>query len=405
MNIAIVCDYFFDFIGGAQTSMEQQRRALEAAGHTVTIVSAARGRGAYLRHDGADLLIRPQLVLPGVELPVIGNSKRLRKELTKQFTELKVDIVHAQTDFGLAHAAADVANQLGIPLVHTVHTFYWAANGLVPALASPILRPLFSAYLNAKIPRRRLGKRAFDRVLRNVTLSMALRADAVVSPSAHQAADLESAGVEKPVVIIPNPIEPPSQPRAALSADQLSKPRFLWSARCEGVKRPLVFAEAAIQALARTNNGFSVDFVGEGEDLSALRKLTAGRAELRVHGVLSHPEVLRLIDESSITVLSSYGFDNQPMTIVEAVSRGRGVLYCDERLREGLRHAGYLTTSPTAKSFADAIVALVSEPSEFQRLSEGAEKDAQEFDPRTFVTRIEALYRSLSDNAEISDNA
>lgn len=395
MNIVIVCDYFFDYVGGAQTSMEQQRRALVAAGHTVTIVSAARGRGAYIRHDGGDVHVRPQFVFPRVELPVIANSKRLRKELKQHFAELPVDIVHVQTDFGLAHAAADVAKELGIPTVHTVHTFYWSTDVAILTLVARLVRLFFSAYLNARIPREKLGKHPFERVLRNVTLSMALRADAVVSPSAHQAADLEAAGVRKPVAVIPNPIEFPRNARTALSDAQLATPNFLWAARCEAVKRPLVFAEAAIQALARTENGFTVDFVGSGAELAALRSLTADHDGLRVHGVMCHADVLRLMDESSITVLSSYGFDNQPMTIAEAVSRGRGVLYCDPRLREGLGNAGLLTESPSAKSFADAIVALVSEPSTFERLAQGADKDAKIFDPHTFVTLVEALYRSL----------
>lgn len=395
MNIAIVCDYFLDFVGGAQTSMHQQRRALEAAGHRVTMVSAARGKGRLTRPDGDDLLVQPRFALPGVELPVIANTPALQKALTDHLVAAAVDVVHVQTDFGLAHAATDVARKLGLPVVHTVHTFYWSTDNIWLAPLAALTRRLFRHYLGAPIPRELLGERAFERVLRNVTLSMALRADAVVSPSAHQADDLAEAGVPGPIAVIPNPMAPQETPTAPLTDEQLAAPTFLWAARCEPVKRPLEFAEAAIVALGRTHNGFSVDFVGEGAELATLRKRAEGHPELRVHGVRDHATVLRLMDESAIVALSSYNFDNQPMTIAEAVSRGRGVLYCDPKLREGLSHAGFLAESPEVSGLANAIVELVSDPSEFRRLAAGAAQDAEVFSPGAFVKSAEAVYRRL----------
>ena len=394
MHVAIVCDYFLDFVGGAQTSIEQQRRALEAAGHRVTMVSAARGRGHLVRTVDSQVQVQPRFVLPGVELPLVANTARLRSELSQRFQAEAVDIVHVQTEFGLAHAARDVGHSLGIPVVHTVHTFYWATD--LPWLA-PLALPcrwLLQSVLHAPIPREPLGDRLFERVLRNVTLSMALLADAVVSPSEHQARDLEAAGVRAPVALLPNPMELPSGTVRAPTDEQLAAPRFLWAARCEPVKRPLEFARAALAALERTENGFSVDFVGEGAELAALRRLAAGHPQLRVHGVRDHASVLALMDDAAIVVLSSYGFDNQPMTIAEAVSRGRGVLYCDPKLREGLRNSGFLASSPDATGLADAIVELVENPDEFRKLSAGAALDAAEFAPATFAERALAIYRA-----------
>ena len=177
-----------------------------------------------------------------------------------------------------------------------------------------------------------------------------------------------------------------------LSTAQAEHPRFLWVARCEAVKRPLVFAEAAVAALARTGNGFSVDFVGDGNELAALRKLVAGHPELRVHGALPHSRVLELMDEASAVVLSSLGFDNQPMTIAEAVSRERGVLYCDPKLREGLSASGFLSANPDVDGLADALVALASDPALLLSLSRGAAIEKVEFSPEHYVERILEVY-------------
>lgn len=395
LNVAIVSDFFLDFVGGAQTSMEQQRRALVESGHSVAMVSAARGRGARFRRVGDGFQVRPRFVLPGVELPVVVNDRALTDALETFFRSTGVDVVHVQTEFGLAHAAATVAERLGLPVVHTVHTFYWSSDGSWYAPLAGLVRRYLQRILRWRIPRLALSSRPLDNVLRNLTLAMALRATAVVSPSEHQARDLEAAGVPTPVAVVPNPVAAAQTPSEPLSVSQVDGPRFLWVARCEPVKRPLVFARAAIEALKRTHDGFSVDFVGDGAELAALRRLTAPYPRLRVHGALGNTDVLALMDASSAVALSSLGFDNQPMTIAEAVSRERGILYCDPQLSEGLAHAGYLSATPDAAGLADALVALVEDPELLIALSHGAVADAAEFSAESFVERIVAVYSSV----------
>jgi hypothetical protein len=209
----------------------------------------------------------------------------------------------------------------------------------------------------------------------------------VVSPSEHQGADLSAAGVDSPIVLVPNPISRSPRPAQLLADD--APPRFLWVARCEPEKRPLVFAAAALEALATAS--FEVDFVGSGTQLDELRSLTADEPRIRVHGNLGHDAVLDLIDGSSAVALTSYGFDNQPMTIAESVSRYRGVLFCDPKLREGLGDSGFLSATPDEHGLAVALVELVA-PGRLQQLSQGAKKDAVTFSAATYVERITAVY-------------
>ncbi len=393
LTIAIVCDYFLDFVGGAQTSMREQQRALVAAGHRVIMISAARGRGRRVRTVADGIEITPILTMPGLELPVIANSSRTREVLRATFAEHGVDVVHVQTEFGLAHAAADVAAERRIPVVHTVHTFYWASEDDWFNPLAGLLRSLLHRLTGATIPRLQLTPRPVDNLLRNLTLAMTMRADTVVSPSSHQARDLEAAGAPTPVALLANPIA--TSPRGAVPVPRSgATPRFLWVARCEPVKRPLPFARAAIAALARTGGGFTVDFIGDGTEHAALQKLLAPHPQLRAEGSLPHDEVLGLMDESSIVVLTSVGFDNQPMTIAEAVSRERGILYCDPKLREGLLHAGYLAESPDVSGLTDAIVALVNTPELVLDLSRGAARDGEQFTPKAYVERSTEIFHA-----------
>lgn len=394
MRIAIVSDYFLDYVGGAQTSMRQQQLALQAAGHTVVMVSAARGvwfGGVRTVDDGIQL--HPNYTIPGLQLPIIPNNRRNRAVLARFFREQAIDVVHLQTEFALAHAATRVARELGIRVVHTVHTFYWASEGGPQASIAWFLRWGLELVSRSRIPRLRLTRRAADNLLRNLTLGMALLVDEVVSPSAHQARDLAAAGVRGEIALVPNPVATSPRPSVPLALDGGARPAFLWVARCESVKRPLVFARAAIDALARTNDGFGVDFVGDGAELAELKSLVAGHPQIRVHGALPHDEVLDLMDAASAVALTSLGFDNQPMTIAEAVSRERGVLYCDPKLREGLQHAGYLSATPDVQGLADAIVALVNAPDLLLEMSRGAAIDRTAFSPESYVQRILEVYR------------
>lgn len=393
MKIAIVCDFYLDYVGGAQSSIQEQRAALEEAGHTVFLISAVRRRGgSRIRMRTGALEIRPSWTVPGVILPVVGARANLVAILARYLRMMRVDVVHLQTEFGLAHAATRAARSIGIPVVHTVHTLYWQSTGPWTSLLAPVLRASLENVTASRFTRRPLSIRPTDNLLRNLTLTMALEADVVVSPSEHQAVDLVAAGVTAPVVVIPNPVARSPRPATPLSLDNGTRPRLLWVARCEPEKRPLVFIEAVLEALDRTNGAFDVDFVGGGSQLRRARQLADGIPNIRIHGKLDHGAVIDLMDDAALVVLTSYDFDNQPMTIAEAISRRRGILYCDPKLAEGLATAGYLAATPDIRGLADAIVALVETPSRLRALSAGADSDARVFAPEAYVDKITDAY-------------
>ena len=383
MRIAIVSDYFLDYVGGAQSSIHEQKASLLEAGHEVFLIAHTRKNSGPV-----DLAVRPAFTIPGVQLAVSYNRAPLVAQLVAFFAEHEIDVVHLQTEFGLAHAAIAAARQRGIPVVHTVHTFYWQSAGVGPTVVAPLMRRMLQSATAARFAVQTLSGRPSDDLLRTLTAETAKLVDVVISPSEHQGADLQAAGVETPLVIVPNPIARSPRPATLLADDAV--PRFLWVARCEPEKRPLVFAEAALRALKLAS--FEVDFVGDGSQLDELRTLTTDAPGIRVHGNLGHEAVLQLIDDSSLVVLTSYGFDNQPMTIAESVSRYRGVLFCDPKLREGLGSSGYLSADPSAEALAEALVTLSTEKGALQELSRGAKQDAVIFSATTYVTRIMAAY-------------
>jgi glycosyltransferase involved in cell wall biosynthesis len=398
MRIAIVSDFYLDYVGGAQSSIHEQQAALTAGGHSVFLISTVRRtKGNARQVHGPGLQVKPAYTVPGVILPVVGARKPLIARLTAFLTENRIDVVHLQTEFGLAHATTTAAHSLGIPVVHTVHTFYWQSKGWFNTVITPGLKFGLENVTQVRFPHQRFVDRPSDNLLRNLTLAMARRADIVVSPSAHQAEDLSQAGVNGPITVVPNPIARSLRPAAQLTAEQAARPRLLWVARCEPEKRPLVFAEAVLDALEKTGDAFEVDFVGDGSELPQLRRMTETHPNIRVHGGLGHEKVLELIDAASLVVLTSVGFDNQPMTIAEASSRYRGVLYCDPNLREGLSNSGHLTATPDVAGISASIVELVGDPARLVELSEGALEDSATFSAATYVERITSVYEEAAE--------
>ena len=104
MRIAIISDYFLDYVGGAQSSIHEQKASLEEAGHEVFLIAHTRKGG-----DAVDLPISPAFTIPGVQLAVSYNRPPLVALLTDFLESHNVDVVHLQTEFGLAHAAIAAA--------------------------------------------------------------------------------------------------------------------------------------------------------------------------------------------------------------------------------------------------------------------------------------------------------
>src|SRR4051812_17851460 len=99
MRIAIVSDFFMDYVGGAQSSIFEQKAALEEAGHVVYLVAAVSGKRGHVA--GLDLPVSAAFTVPGLLLPVIRNRPKLVQRLADFFYAEGIQVVHPQTEFGL----------------------------------------------------------------------------------------------------------------------------------------------------------------------------------------------------------------------------------------------------------------------------------------------------------------
>lgn len=375
MRIAIVLDYSLDLIGGAQRAALNEASALVTAGHRVLIVAPRPAQPATVLPPGVDALWTAARRLPALDFPLVADDEVLRARLLRHFRAARIDAVHLHSEFGHARAALHAARRLDLPVVHTVHTAYWPG---VPAPARPIARRMLAEIAGA-VPRRTANP------LLDHTLATAIAADVVVSPSAHQAADLRRFGAPE-AEILPNCDDGESGSTPLPDVDHL---RVAWVGRCVPEKRLLAFVRAVGLAQRRLpDDMLRVAVAGDGFLLPVARRLGAGVPGLVFLGRLDRDGVRRLLGDSHVSALTSHGFDNQPMAVVEAIRAGRGVLHTDARLTEGLDRAGVLAAAPTAAAIADLLVELALDPARVRAAAAGAREAAGLFAPETHLARL-----------------
>jgi 1,2-diacylglycerol 3-alpha-glucosyltransferase len=396
MRIAFFTDDYLPFVHGVVTSIQNYRQAFEALGHQVHVV-APRHRN----QDGADDHL---IKLPAVN-PRIFEDRPLpvhHPALVRRFDRYDFDIVHSHTQGYAGMLGHRVARRRGIPHVTTVHTHFGelidvyplatAAGILVFSVAMPLMlrtRPV--------LPRRLAGMGLRQRQTWRLVAAFANETDAVVSPSAHLARALPAYGVTAPCHVIPNGV-PLHRYRAggnrpAPVRKGQGERHILCVGRLSREKRVDVLIDAMRQV---RHPGTRLVVVGTGPGESALRALARGAGvgdRVLFTGYQEPAAVAALLRQADVFAHPSYHFDNQPMVILEAIASGLPVVYCDERLAEGLTPGNaVLTRAPDGAAFAAALDDLLADPRRRAAMAKRSQAVAEEFDVLVLARRMTALY-------------
>lgn len=327
MHVVMFGDQHVESLGGAQVSMRLQRRFLERAGHTVTIVAPRMHARRAVTADSAYVDTPSIAITPDREYSMSWPGRR-----TDQFVDQAlaarppVDLVHVQADFWGALTGHRFAARHGLPVVHTMHNRVDVgieATAPFPRLGLRMLnawqrRAL--AIAGGPSPR---GSDGWAYLARFAALS-----DAVTAPSSHFARRLQQHGVVaaggEPVIDVWNGIDDDVLD-AALTADRVvrgaGRPRFVWLGRMSPEKRLLPF----LSALAASGIDADVEIIGGGGQERAARRLVRRlrpAASVVFAGRLAYTETLRRIASADAVVQTSIGFETQGMTVFEAASLG-----------------------------------------------------------------------------------
>lgn len=124
MKIAIFSDTYIPDINGVATSTRILRNELIKHGHDVLVVTSELPSDSDFEDDPTENILR----VPGLELQGLYGYRACNIYSFKGMRELKnqgIEIIHAQTEFGIGIFSRLAAEALDIPIVYTYHTM-WA---------------------------------------------------------------------------------------------------------------------------------------------------------------------------------------------------------------------------------------------------------------------------------------
>jgi glycosyltransferase involved in cell wall biosynthesis len=373
VRIALVTDYYLPTLGGVQTAVRALAESLRAAGHEAVVFCPLTAPSDDPHVVGLPVsgVFRPD------GYPFAWSPGRLRDVLRREFAERRIDVVHTHSEMFAALGAVRAAQDLGLPVVHTMHgrIDVYTRNVLpLPQVTTVLLAALHGRQISAAGIRvgagapytaTRTGRRMW-----RVMLAQSRASAHVVVPSAHFAAKLVEQGVRTPVTVLTNGIEAPvldaigSVPARTLEADEPL--RIVWVGRLSPEKRP----EVLVRAAHAFGEGVVVDVYGDGVARGATARAARG-APVTLHGSVPHDEVLRAMRSAHVLVSSSLDFDNQPMVMLEAIATGLPILYCDPDLAEVVpAGGGFRAPTPDAAGIAAVVRRLREHPAEIARASE-----------------------------------
>ncbi len=352
MHVVMFGDQHVESLGGAQVSMRLQRRFLEKAGHTVTIVAPAMhgARAAAGTADAAYLDIPSIPITPDREYAMSWPGPRADRFIDAAMAGRgPADIVHVQADFWGAFLGHRFAERHDLPLVHTMHNRVDVGIEATAPFPGLVLRVL-NAWQRRAIDEHSPGGDGWSYLRR-----FAMRSQAVTAPSSHFARRLESHGAGT-VHVVWNGIDDDvlDAALAAPAARVAGRPRLVWIGRMSPEKRLLPFLEA----VAESGISADVEVIGGGGQLAAARRLVARReptASVHFAGRLPYAETLRRIRAADAVVQTSIGFETQGMTVFEAASLGTPSIISDPDIAAELGAGYWQVADASTSALADML--------------------------------------------------
>jgi glycosyltransferase involved in cell wall biosynthesis len=356
MHILFFADHHPDSLGGVQTSFMLQKKFLERAGHTVTMVVSRR----YRRNRRTEGMIEvPALPVPPTGAYSIEPSLKLayrtvQRKLAKM--ALPVDIVHIQADMWGAILGAAWAKDHGLPLVQTVHTnlevgiSHTFGKTLTQRVAQ-VMNAWAASMLGHDAPRNSKDIWEFKE-------QISRHANFVTSPSSHFAKELEKHNVVQNAIVLPNGVDDDVvdgiQPVVHENQDRTLD--FVWAGRLSSEKRITEFL-GAFQTANIPNVKLSIYGSGQLEAKVRLILVQLGLSNIATfYGRLPHRDLVTRFAAADLVAQSSVGFETQGMTVYESIAVGTPVFVADPKIAAELPDEYvWLSKTPSVDDMARAL--------------------------------------------------
>ena len=381
MNIGLFTDTYFPQLSGVATSIQTLKNALEKNGHSVFIFTTTDphlGKGT----------IEPNVFrvssVPFVSFTDRRIAFRGLFQATKIAKEVKLDIVHTQTEFSMGMIGKYVAHSLGIPAIHTYHTMY--EDYLHYVLNGHLLKPYH---------------------VKQFTKAYLHNMDGVVAPSERVKETLTRYGVTIPMRIIPTGVDltainenPRRDVRKELGIDSNEKV-ILTLSRVAAEKKIDQILDVLPTVLESEPN---VKFViaGDGPDVQPLKDQVA-RLSLEDYvifaGSVEHSDVGNYYRMADLFVSAS-DTETQGLTYIEALAAGtKCVVYSTDYTEHVFDNKELGSTFTTKNEMTNEIIDYLK-ANQFTIPKNLKEKKLIDVSADTFAHKIEDFYKEAIQNKQ-----
>ena len=442
LRIAIFTDVFLGIPGGIPSSIRAQKTALESLGHQVTIFCPGTQQDFEnpLSQFGANH--DPNIILvPTAKFLVNGApfskwTKEVVRFIEQKYPNLteSFDFFHIHYEATTSMAGLILAKKYHIKTIQTMHgredmaiainvphpfkTI--AATGInlihrttLKSILKKFPKPNYQNpepkkspslnYQNTEI--KNLAPTIARRQMWQMMVRQANLADQVITPSAHFAKKLQLFGVTRPISVISNGIADQEMTNFTpkIRIYQNNEPlRILWFSRLSKEKRILPFLESLrIAQKLEPNFRFIFTIIGDGNQMSKVRKFCRkhfDEASIKILGTIPHQEILqKYTEDQHLSIINSYQFDTQGLTILEAAACNLPVIYADPDMSEIVpNHGGLCAKSPAPRAMAELLLKIYHQPELIQKLSQNLAASEKTYLQSHQIEKLLKLYRQLS---------
>ena len=429
LRIAIFTDVFLGIPGGIPSSIRAQKASLEALGHQVTIFCPGTPKDYMnpLTKFGANQ--DPSIIIvPTAKFLVNGAPFSKWTKYVTRFIEQKYpnlaetfDLFHIHHEATTSMAGLLLAKKYGIKVIQTMHgredmaiainvphPFKTLAATGINLIHRTTLKPIAKKslkpdYQNTEI--KNLAPTIARRQMWQMMVRQANLADQVITPSAHFAKKLQLFGVTRPISVISNGIADQEMTNFTpkIRIYQNNEPlRILWFSRLSKEKRILPFLESLrIAQKLEPNFRFIFTIIGDGNQMSKVQKFCKkhfDEASIKILGTIPHQEILQKYTENQhLSIINSYQFDTQGLTILEAAACNLPVIYADPDISEIVpNHGGLCAKSPSPRAMAELLLKIHHQPEIIQKLSQNLAASEKTYLQSHQIEKLLKLYRQLS---------
>lgn len=281
----------------------------------------------------------------------------------KKIMALGLDIIHIHTPFTMGYIGLRVGKKLGIPIVHTYHTYFEKYVHYVPLLPN--------AWVTA------YAKRQSERFCN--------QCDMIIVPSDDMNTQLSTYKIQTSIRVIPSGV---SQIVPSTSDIEALKHQYCLDTYCIfigrlGFEKNIAFLMAAFEHIRRHVPSLKLLIIGDGPERNFMKKDAQNRQiedAVIFTGYQSKKIVFTALHGAKLMLFPSKT-ETQGLTVVESLMTGTPVIGLNQMgVRQVLEHnQGGIITDDDLDAYVDATVSLLNDDARYKTVCEAALTRSKDF--------------------------